>query len=79
MRRTNRRYEYIDEPGIERNCTDTSVYLETQSRGLFDICDYCYCICEEDMSSADRYISLRTAVADVSDNRSVPFLFLIRH
>ncbi|KAJ3646679.1 hypothetical protein Zmor_024255 [Zophobas morio] len=79
MRRTNRRYEYIDEPGIERNCTDTSVYLETQSRGLFDICDYCYCICEEDMPSADRYISLRTAVADVSDNRIVTGIRFIKN
>uniref|UniRef100_A0A1Y1NB04 Uncharacterized protein n=1 Tax=Photinus pyralis TaxID=7054 RepID=A0A1Y1NB04_PHOPY len=73
---TNRRYEYIEYEngrvlGRKQGCQKGTVKVDSWWRWLFWHCSYCFCLCDEQGVYSDRYFNMRSAVADIANNRVV--------
>lgn len=74
--RTDRRYEYIEYEngrimGRKQTCEKGTIQVESWWRWLVLHCSYCFCLCDEQGVYSDRYINMRSVIADVMNNRVV--------
>ncbi|XP_024893240.1 uncharacterized protein LOC112468347 [Temnothorax curvispinosus] len=75
-RNSSRRYDYIDyENGLHygnaKSCSRDTFKVDSWWRWLFWHCSYCFCYCDDQNSSSDRYFSLRSVVSDISHNKVI--------
>ncbi|XP_071559484.1 uncharacterized protein Orion isoform X1 [Temnothorax nylanderi] len=75
-RNSSRRYDYIDyENGLHygnaKSCSRDTIKVDSWWRWLFWHCSYCFCYCDDQNSSSDRYFSLRSVVSDISHNKVI--------
>lgn len=73
---TNRRYEYIEYEngrilGRKQGCQKGTIKVDSWWRWLFWHCSYCFCLCDEQGIYSDRYFNMRSAIADIANNRVV--------
>jgi hypothetical protein len=79
---SHRRYDYITYDnglvhGRKRECQTTK--LKHWASSVVFRCSYCFCLCDEEGSFSDRYVSLRAVNADYANNRVVTGLRLVKH
>jgi hypothetical protein len=79
---SHRRYDYITYDnglvhGRKRECQTTK--LRHWASSVVFRCSYCFCLCDEEGSFSDRYVSLRAVNADYANNRVVTGLRLVKH
>ncbi|XP_018301872.1 uncharacterized protein orion isoform X2 [Mycetomoellerius zeteki] len=75
-RNSTRRYEYIEyENGLHygnsKTCPGGTTKVDSWWRWLFWHCSYCFCYCDDQNSSSDRYFSLRSVMSDISNNKII--------
>ncbi|XP_011051337.1 PREDICTED: uncharacterized protein LOC105144250 isoform X1 [Acromyrmex echinatior] len=75
-RNSTRRYEYIEyENGLHygnsKTCPAGTTKVDSWWRWLFWHCSYCFCYCDDQNSSSDRYFSLRSVMSDISNNKII--------
>ncbi|XP_018057376.1 PREDICTED: uncharacterized protein LOC108693138 isoform X1 [Atta colombica] len=75
-RNSTRRYEYIEyENGLHygnsKTCLGGTTKVDSWWRWLFWHCSYCFCYCDDQNSSSDRYFSLRSVMSDISNNKII--------
>ncbi|XP_077254812.1 chemokine-like protein orion isoform X1 [Temnothorax americanus] len=75
-RNSSRRYDYIDyENGLHygnaKSCSRDTFKVDSWWRWLFWHCSYCFCYCDDQNSSSERYFSLRSVVSDYSHNKVI--------
>lgn len=71
---TLRRYEYIEYEngrvlGKKKDCTRGSTKVDSWWRYLFWHCSYCFCVCDEQGYTSDRYFSLKESASDIDENK----------
>ncbi|XP_018322168.1 uncharacterized protein LOC108734901 isoform X3 [Agrilus planipennis] len=82
--KSGRRYEYIEYEngrtlGRKQGCPKGPVKVDSWWRWLFWHCSYCFCLCDEESVYSDRYINMRSAIADVVNNRVVTGLRFVKN
>ncbi|CAG9839741.1 unnamed protein product [Diabrotica balteata] len=80
---SGRRYEYIEYEngkvlGRKQGCSRGTTKVDSWWRWLFWHCSYCFCLCDEQGSASDRYVNMRPAIANISDNMVVVGLRFIK-
>ncbi|XP_039313481.1 uncharacterized protein LOC105198718 isoform X2 [Solenopsis invicta] len=75
-RNRTRRYEYIEYEngyhyGTVNVCPKPTIKVDSWWRWLFWHCSYCFCYCDDQNSSSDRYFSLRSVKSDISNNKVI--------
>ncbi|CAG9863089.1 unnamed protein product [Phyllotreta striolata] len=81
---SGRRYEYVEYEngkvlGRKQACTRGATKVDSWWRWLFWHCSYCFCLCDEQNSSSDRYVNMRAVVANISHNMVVTGLRFVKH
>ena len=77
-----RRYDWVEYEdgtllGSKGECVN-KIKVDSWWRWVFFHCSYCLCKCDEVSSHSDRFFSLEPAVSDVSDNRIVTGVRLVK-
>lgn len=81
---SSRRYDYIEYEngrllGKKKTCERGNTNkVESWHRWIFWQCSYCFCLCDEQGLSSDRYFSLQESSADVEDNKVVTGLRFVK-
>lgn len=80
---TRRRYEYLEFEngkvlGKKKQCHQGTTKVDSWWRYLAWHCSYCMCLCDEE-SLSDRYFSLRPVLSDISNNKVVTGLRLVKN
>ncbi|XP_011883381.1 PREDICTED: uncharacterized protein LOC105570638 isoform X2 [Vollenhovia emeryi] len=73
---SSRRYDYIEYEngfhyGNSKSCARDTTKVDSWWRWLFWHCSYCFCYCDDQNSSSDRYFSLRSVMSDISQNKII--------
>ncbi|XP_059061467.1 uncharacterized protein LOC131854370 isoform X2 [Achroia grisella] len=81
--RSSRRYEWIEYEngrtlGNVGSCTRGTTKVDSWWRLMLLHCSYCLCLCEDDVDNAERFFSLKEAVADVEKNKIVTGVRLVK-
>ena len=77
-----RRYDWVEYEdgtllGSKGDCVN-KIKVDSWWRWVFFHCSYCLCKCDEVSSDSDRFFSLEPAVSDVTDNRIVTGVRLVK-
>ncbi|XP_045498674.1 uncharacterized protein LOC123696512 isoform X2 [Colias croceus] len=81
---STRRYEWIEyENGLTLghagSCTRGTTKVDSWWKWNLLHCSYCFCLCEDELSVAERSFSLREALADVDKNKVVTGIRLVKY
>ncbi|CAH2096557.1 unnamed protein product [Euphydryas editha] len=81
---SHRRYEWIEYEngrtlGQAGTCTRGTTKVDSWWKWNLLHCSYCFCLCEDDIQSSERFFSLREATADVEKNKVVTGLRLVKY
>ncbi|XP_049694401.2 uncharacterized protein LOC110379212 isoform X3 [Helicoverpa armigera] len=81
---SQRRYEWIEYEngrtlGRVGSCRLGTTKVDSWWRWTLTHCSYCFCLCEDDASVAERFFSLREALADIKNNKVVTGIRLVKH
>ncbi|XP_039753721.1 uncharacterized protein LOC120629046 isoform X2 [Pararge aegeria] len=81
---SNRRYEWIEYEngrtlGKAGSCTRGTTKVDSWWKWNLLHCSYCMCLCEDDIGSSERTFSLREVIADITNNKVVTGLRLVKH
>ncbi|XP_037294330.1 uncharacterized protein LOC115442913 isoform X3 [Manduca sexta] len=82
-RNSNRRYEWIEyengrKLGNVGSCSRGTTKVDSWWRWNLLHCSYCFCLCEDDVNSSERFFSMKEATADISNNKVVTGLRLLK-
>ncbi|XP_073957027.1 chemokine-like protein orion isoform X2 [Choristoneura fumiferana] len=82
-RNSIRRYEWIEYEngrtlGKVGSCTRGTTKVDSWWRWSLHHCSYCMCLCEDEVGSAERFFSMREAVADIQKQKVVTGVRLIK-
>ncbi|KAG6449172.1 hypothetical protein O3G_MSEX005930 [Manduca sexta] len=82
-RNSNRRYEWIEyengrKLGNVGSCSRGTTKVDSWWRWNLLHCSYCFCLCEDDVNSSERFFSMKEATADISNNKVVTGLRLVK-
>ncbi|KAK3909359.1 Mycobactin import ATP-binding/permease protein IrtB [Frankliniella fusca] len=80
---TRRRYDYLEFEngqvlGEKKQCERGTSKVDSWWRYLMWHCSYCVCLCDEDGPLSDRYFSLRPVLSDISSNKVVTGLRIVK-
>lgn len=80
---SSRRYDYIEYEngrilGAKKSCSRSTEKVDSWWRWLFWHCSYCLCMCDEQGAKSDRYFNLRPILANVTANRVVTGVKIIK-
>nr|XP_021194432.2 uncharacterized protein LOC110379212 isoform X1 [Helicoverpa armigera] len=81
---SQRRYEWIEYEngrtlGRVGSCRLGTTKVDSWWRWTLTHCSYCFCLCEDEASVAERFFSLREALADIKNNKVVTGIRLVKH
>ncbi|XP_047030371.1 uncharacterized protein LOC124637773 isoform X1 [Helicoverpa zea] len=81
---SQRRYEWIEYEngrtlGRVGSCRLGTTKVDSWWRWTLTHCSYCFCLCEDETSVAERFFSLREALADIKNNKVVTGIRLVKH
>lgn len=80
---SNRRYESIQYEngrtlGRNMGCSNGKYSVDSWWRYLFWHCSYCFCLCDDQGASSDRYINMRPTIANISHNYVITGLRFVK-
>ncbi|XP_035439759.1 uncharacterized protein LOC118269000 isoform X1 [Spodoptera frugiperda] len=82
-RHSQRRYEWIEYEngrtlGRVGSCRLGATKVDSWWRWTLTHCSYCFCLCEDEASVAERFFSLREVLADINENKVVTGMRLVK-
>lgn len=63
-------HQYFRKYGKNMGCTGEKRFAESHHhKSVATLCDFCFCLCDEESNKSDRFINLRPTLSNIRSNR----------